>query len=81
MSRIKERGLDYFPISVDFINDHVVRRLMKREGDSVLGILEETEPSYPHDETKDKLTYESKGDTDEKVRLISVNVTLIPQNV
>lgn len=39
MARIKKRGLDYFPISVDFIYDRAVRRLMKREGDAVLGIL------------------------------------------
>ena len=34
MSRIKKRGLDYFPISTDFIHDRIVRRIMKSEGDA-----------------------------------------------
>lgn len=41
MARIKRRGLDYFPMNTDFIHDRAVRRLMKREGDSALGILVE----------------------------------------
>lgn len=39
MARIKKKGLDYFPLNTDFIHDRAVRRLMKREGDSSLGIL------------------------------------------
>lgn len=39
MARIKKRGLDYFPISTDFIHDRIVRRIMKREGDGALSIL------------------------------------------
>lgn len=38
MGRIKQ-GLDYFPLSTDFIHDRVVRRIMKREGDSAFAIL------------------------------------------
>src|SRR3712207_7161762 len=34
-------GLDYFPLNTDFIHDRAVRRLMKRGGDSALGILVE----------------------------------------
>ena len=33
MGRIKQ-GLDYFPLNTDFMHDRVVRRVMKREGDS-----------------------------------------------
>lgn len=32
MSRIKKRGLDYFPVDIDFMNNRLVRRIMKREG-------------------------------------------------
>jgi len=35
MGRIKQ-GLDYFPLSTDFMHDRIVRRVMKREGDSEL---------------------------------------------
>lgn len=31
MGRIKQ-GLDYFPLSTDFMHDRIVRRVMKREG-------------------------------------------------
>ena len=41
MGRIK-RGLDYFPMSTDFIHDRMVRRVMKHEGDSAFVILVET---------------------------------------
>lgn len=41
MARIKKKGLDYFPLNTDFIHDRAVRRLMKREGDSVLSVLVE----------------------------------------
>ena len=41
MARIKKKGLDYIPLKTDFIHDRAVRRLMKREGDSALGILVE----------------------------------------
>lgn len=39
MSRIKKRGLDYFPLNTDFMQDRLVRRIMKREGDSALAVL------------------------------------------
>lgn len=39
MSRIKKRGLDYFPMNTDFMHDRLVRRIMKREGDGALAIL------------------------------------------
>ena len=39
MARIKRRGLDYFPMSTDFIHDRIVRRIMKREGDGAMSIL------------------------------------------
>jgi len=39
MSRIKKRGLDYFPISIDFMHDRVVRRIMKSEGDAAVSVL------------------------------------------
>ena len=41
MGRIK-RGLDYFPLSTGFINERMVRRIMKHEGDSAFVILVET---------------------------------------
>lgn len=39
MSRIKKRGLDYFPVDIDFMNDRLVRRIMKREGEGALATL------------------------------------------
>lgn len=39
MSRIKKRGLDYFPLNTDFIHDRLVRRILKREGDASLAVL------------------------------------------
>lgn len=39
MSRIKRRGLDYFPMNTDFIHDRLVRRILKREGDAALAVL------------------------------------------
>lgn len=38
MGRIKQ-GLDYFPINTNFMHDRVVRRVMKREGDTAFTIL------------------------------------------
>ena len=38
MGRIKQ-GLDYFPLNTDFMHVRVVRRVMKREGDSAFTIL------------------------------------------
>ena len=38
MERIKQ-GLDYFPLSTDFMPDRIVRRVMKREGDSAFTVL------------------------------------------
>lgn len=39
MSRIKKRGLDYFPMSIDFLQNRLVRRVMKREGDGAVAVL------------------------------------------
>lgn len=39
MPRIKKRGLDYFPIDIDFMHDRQVRRIMKAEGDAAVTIL------------------------------------------
>lgn len=39
MPRIKKRGLDYFPMNTDFIQNRLVRRILKREGDAALAIL------------------------------------------
>lgn len=39
MSRIKKRGLDYFPLNTDFIQNRIVRRIMKRNGDGALATL------------------------------------------
>ena len=39
MSRIKKRGLDYFPLDIDFMQNRQVRRIMKPEGDGVLATL------------------------------------------
>lgn len=39
MARIQKQGLDYFPINTDFVHNRIVRRLMKQEGDRVLGVL------------------------------------------
>ena len=41
MARNKEKRTGLFPLNTDFIHDRAVRRLMKREGDSVLSILVE----------------------------------------
>ncbi len=38
MARIQKQGLDYFPINTDFVHNRIVRRLMKQEGDRVLGV-------------------------------------------
>lgn len=38
MGKIKQ-GLDYFPVNTDFMHDRIVRRVMKREGDSAFAIL------------------------------------------
>lgn len=42
MSRIKKRGLDYFPLDIDFMQNRLVRRIMKREGDGALATLVST---------------------------------------
>lgn len=42
MSRIKKRGLDYFPMNTDFIHNRLVRRVLKHEGDTALGVLLQT---------------------------------------
>ena len=38
MARIKQ-GLEYFPLNTDIIHNRIVRRVMKREGDSAFTIL------------------------------------------
>lgn len=42
MSRIKKRGLDYFPMNTDFLHDRLVRRILKREGDAAMAVLLQT---------------------------------------
>lgn len=42
MSRIKKQGLDYFPMSIDFMQNRLVRRIMKREGDAAVAVLLQT---------------------------------------
>lgn len=39
MARIKKKGLDYFPMDVEFVNDRRVWWLMKREGDAAFTVL------------------------------------------
>ncbi len=39
MSKIKKRGLDYFPMSTEFVRDRLVHRIMKREGDASFTVL------------------------------------------
>ena len=39
MCRIKKRGLDYFPIDIDFMQNRLVHRIMKREGEGSLATL------------------------------------------
>lgn len=39
MPRIKKKGLDYFPISIGFLQERPVRRIIKHEGDSAVAIL------------------------------------------
>ncbi len=39
MSRIKKRGLDYFPMNTDFTQDRSVRRIMRQEGDGAFAVL------------------------------------------
>lgn len=39
MARIKKQGLDYFPLDTDFMQNRLVRRLMKQEGDTAFCVL------------------------------------------
>ena len=39
MTRIKKRGLDYFPMDADFTRQSAVRRIMKREGEGAAVVL------------------------------------------
>ncbi len=39
MTRIRSKGLDYFPLSTQYVNNRLVRRLMKQEGDRALTVL------------------------------------------
>lgn len=39
MPRIKKRGLDYFPIDINFMQNRLIRRIMKREGEGALATL------------------------------------------
>lgn len=66
MSRIKKRGLDYFPMNTDFVHDRLVRRVLKREGDAALGVLLQTLCSIYSGEgyyvTADSLFYDDLAD-------------------
>ncbi|MBQ8673384.1 MAG: DUF4373 domain-containing protein [Bacteroides sp.] len=42
MSRIRKRGLDYFPMNTDLIQNRIIRRIMKREGDAAFTVLLQT---------------------------------------
>lgn len=37
--RIKKQGLDYFPLDTDIMQNRLVRRIMKREGDGAFAVL------------------------------------------
>ncbi len=67
MSRIKKRGLDYFPINTDFMHNRLVRRILKREGDASLAVLLQTLCSIYSGEgyyvTADALFYDDLADT------------------
>ena len=39
MTRIKKRGLDYFPMDADFTRQSAVRRIMKKEGEGAAVVL------------------------------------------
>ena len=39
MARIKKKGLDYFPMGVEFVGSREVRRLVKREGEGAYMVL------------------------------------------
>lgn len=39
MARIKKKGLDYFPMDVEFVGSRPVRRLIKREGEGAYMVL------------------------------------------
>ena len=39
MARIKKKGLEYYPVDVEFVNSRPVRRLVKREGDGAFLVL------------------------------------------
>ena len=39
MSRVPKRGLDYFPMNTDFLQNRLLRRLVKRKGDVAVFIL------------------------------------------
>ena len=62
MARIKKRGLDYFPLGVDFLNNRIMTRMMMQGGDATVGVLLNT-LIYIHDEEgyfvkADRLFYE-----------------------
>lgn len=78
MSRIKKRGLDYFPIDIDFMQNRLVRRIMKREGEGSLATLFGAlyciygREGYAHASTESEVeNATSKG----------ANVTIKPENV
>lgn len=39
MPRIKKRGLNYYPLDVDFLQKRSIRRILKREGDGAIAAL------------------------------------------
>lgn len=86
MSRIKKRGLDYFPISTDFIHDRIVRRIMKSEGDAAVTVLVETLCSIYTNEgyyaLADALFYEDLADNLYEKMQPTCNVSLLsPQSM
>ena len=39
MARIKKRGLNYYPLDVDFLQKRSIRRILKREGDGAIAAI------------------------------------------
>ena len=41
MAKIKKQGLDNFPMDTNFIDNRLIQRIMKREGDAAVTVLVE----------------------------------------
>ena len=39
MAKIKKAGLDYFPVDTGYMQDRLMRRIMKREGDRAAVVI------------------------------------------